>query len=151
MIRFNSRTSEYAWLSNFHRCLVTDKKSRTWLSVEHFYQAMKFERTSGMVFDMISNSTTAAEAKRVAKTFSHLVRDDWDKVKLGIMMEALRYKFREFSDLANRLLDTGEEELQEFAPWGDRFWGVDRNGVGENWMGRLLMKVRDELRHVESL
>ena len=36
-------------------------------------------------------------------------------------------------------------KLVEGNTWGDRFWGVC-GGVGLNWLGRLLMQVRDEVR-----
>jgi hypothetical protein len=37
--------------------------------------------------------------------------------------------------------------LVEGNRWGDQFWGVDlRTGLGENHLGKILMKVRDELR-----
>jgi predicted NAD-dependent protein-ADP-ribosyltransferase YbiA (DUF1768 family) len=26
--------------------------------------------------------------------------------------------------------------------WGDTFWGTDKDGKGENMLGRLLMEVR---------
>jgi predicted NAD-dependent protein-ADP-ribosyltransferase YbiA (DUF1768 family) len=39
---------------------------------------------------------------------------------------------------------TGDEELVEGNWWNDTFWGVC-NGVGENNLGKLLMKIRAEL------
>ena len=42
-----------------------------------------------------------------------------------------------------KLLDTGNAELQEGNNWGDRYWGVDlKTGYGENRLGRIIMKVR---------
>ncbi len=49
------------------------------------------------------------------------------------------------NDLAQRLLATGDAELVEGNNWGDRFWGICR-GEGRNELGKILMKVRDELR-----
>jgi predicted NAD-dependent protein-ADP-ribosyltransferase YbiA (DUF1768 family) len=43
------------------------------------------------------------------------------------------------------LLASGGATLEEGNPWGDRLWGVV-DGVGENRLGKILMKVRDELR-----
>ena len=38
-----------------------------------------------------------------------------------------------------------DEELIEGNWWGDTYWGVC-NGVGENHLGKLLMKIREELK-----
>lgn len=51
--------------------------------------------------------------------------------------------------LREKLLATGDAELVEGNTWGDRFWGVC-NGVGQNWLGRLLMQVRDEIKVMHS-
>jgi len=57
----------------------------------------------------------------------------------------LRLKFTKHESLKEKLLATGDEELVEGNDWNDRVWGkVD--GVGENHLGRLLMKIRAELR-----
>ena len=74
------------------------------------------------------------------------LRKDWEEVKLRIMEEVVRAKFLQHPDLANKLIDTGDEELIEGNCWNDRFWGVDiRTGIGENNLGKILMKVRSEL------
>lgn len=39
-----------------------------------------------------------------------------------------------------------QAELVESNTWGDRFWGVDH--AGENWLGRVLMETRTQLREV---
>ena len=45
---------------------------------------------------------------------------------------------------------TGELVLEEGNTWHDTFWGVDaKTGEGLNHLGRILMKVRDELREKE--
>ena len=36
--------------------------------------------------------------------------------------------------------------LEEGNRWHDTFWGIDQNtGKGENHLGKILMKVRDEI------
>ena len=67
-------------------------------------------------------------------------------LKDGVMLTALREKFGQNADLAEMLLLTDGFELIEFAPWGDTYWGVDKNKVGRNMLGKLLMIVRDELK-----
>ena len=40
-------------------------------------------------------------------------------------------------------------ELIEGNVWNDTFWGVC-NGKGHNHLGKILMKVRDEIRGIEK-
>jgi DNA-binding NtrC family response regulator len=61
------------------------------------------------------------------------------------MEELLMIKFGGKEPLLTRaLLATGEAALIEGNSWNDTFWGV-YNGSGENHLGRLLVKVREEL------
>lgn len=66
-------------------------------------------------------------------------------MKLDVMEACVRDKFTRNADLRRRLLETGDAELVEGNTWGDRFWGVC-DGEGENHLGRVLIKVRGELR-----
>lgn len=61
------------------------------------------------------------------------------------MHDIVRAKFEQNPDLRQKLLSTGSEELIEGNTWGDTFWGVCK-GSGQNWLGRILMFVRDEVR-----
>ena len=67
-------------------------------------------------------------------------------MKLQLMERLLLKKFDDnHPQLQQMLLATGEEELVEGNYWGDVYWGVC-NGVGENHLGKLLMKIRDQLK-----
>jgi predicted NAD-dependent protein-ADP-ribosyltransferase YbiA (DUF1768 family) len=48
------------------------------------------------------------------------------------------------------LLETGDAELIEGNDWGDTFWGVC-GGKGNNFLGKLLMEVRKELRSAQPV
>lgn len=86
------------------------------------------------------------EAKRLGRKAT--LRLDWEKVKLTIMEDLLRQKFA-WKELKEKLLSTGDEELVEGNTWSDTFWGVC-NGKGENHLGKLLMKIREELKEKQS-
>ena len=53
-------------------------------------------------------------------------------------------------ELAEKLLATGDEEVVEGNTWHDRYWGrckcVKHEGECLNWLGRILMRVRADLR-----
>ena len=61
------------------------------------------------------------------------------------MLEALRAKFRQHPDLAERLLSSGDRLLVEHTR-NDTYWGDGGDGTGMNRLGHLLMQVRTELR-----
>jgi predicted NAD-dependent protein-ADP-ribosyltransferase YbiA (DUF1768 family) len=72
------------------------------------------------------------------------LRPDWESIKLDVMETAVRIKFTD-PELAAKLIATGDEELIEGNWWNDTFWGVC-NGVGENHLGKILMKVRADIK-----
>ena len=73
-----------------------------------------------------------------------ICRSDWKEIKDSVMELALRIKFQN-KVLCEKLLNTGNSELVEGNWWGDTYWGVCE-GKGENRLGKILMKIRDELR-----
>ena len=76
---------------------------------------------------------------------SHWRRSDWEAVKIDVMYKALLLKFSQNPELSELLLLTGERELIEHSPY-DSYWGDGGDGTGENHLGKLLMKLRRELR-----
>lgn len=137
--RITNFAGRYAFLSNFYPVHLT-YKNRTYKSSEHAYQARKANNTSQ--HDFIAKAPSPASAKSRGEVCSK--RADWEETKIQVMWEILVAKF-ENPMLRELLLDTGDAELVEGNTWGDVFWGVC-GGVGENWLGKLLMKLRTELR-----
>lgn len=126
---------EYNWLSNFY---IHDRYHN--LSVEHVYLAAK--TTNVMDYRMIITAETPAIAKKLSKTVA--VRYDWDDVKLAVMEHLIREKFSMTPHLEKKLRETAGAMIVEGNTWGDRYWGVC-DGEGENHLGKIIMKVRDEL------
>lgn len=126
------------WLSNFWPCDVAWGKTRS-RSVEAAYQSAKCLRKEDR--DLVAAMEPAA-AKQAVKRMQQ--RPDWLDVRVRVMAMLLRQKFAIGTELANRLIATGVEELIEANTWGDTFWGVCR-GHGQNVLGKLLMEIRSEL------
>lgn len=128
----------YRFLSNFTSVHVI-YDSELYPSVEHAYQAAK---TNDLHW---RRKIQAAPSPQAAKRMGRLapVREDWEDAKLGVMEMLLRQKFATpyYKIL---LMQTDDRELIEDNWWGDKFWGVC-NGVGENHLGKLLMKIRADL------
>ena len=134
----------WAFLSNFYWNEI-EFEGITNPTNEHLFQAMKTldidERRA------IANCLTPGRAKRMGRRVA--LRPDWENVKEDVMFEGLCLKFAD-EQLADWLLETGDEELVEGNFWKDTFWGVC-NGVGENKLGKLLMKVRDMIKEERGL
>lgn len=129
---------EYAFLSNFSPCAVR-LGDLTFQSTEAAYQAAKtLNLEDRKPFTLMG----PGQAKKAGQKLS--LRADWEDVRLAVMEDLLRQKF-EAESYKQRLLMTGEEELVEGNYWQDRFWGVC-NGVGENHLGKFLMKIRCEIK-----
>jgi hypothetical protein len=138
-----SFNGDHRFLSNFWPARVV-LDGVEYPTVEHAYQAAKTvdpaERRT------IADLPTPGQAKRAGKQVT--MRADWDEVKIDLMRDLVRQKFRH-PELAGQLLATGEARLIEGNRWGDRFWGQSPVGNGENHLGRILMEVRRELREME--
>lgn len=135
---------EYNFLSNFYSSPVI-YEGALYRTVEHAYQAAK--TIDPMSRQEIRGCLTPSTAKKAGRSVK--IRHDWERVKFDIMLNLLRQKFNN-QYLQLSLLHTGEAELIEGNTWGDRIWGcvlVKGKLVGENNLGKLLMKVRDELRN----
>jgi len=112
-------------------------------SVEHAYQAAKCAKLRDAA--IIRQCDSAGMAKRLGKEVE--LRPDWPKIKLEIMADLLWQKFVLNPELRARLLTTGDRELIEGNTWGDTYWGKC-NQVGENHLGRLIMRLRDFARYL---
>lgn len=129
----------YSFLSNFSRVDI-EFDGTTYPTLEHAFQAAKTDVPAER--EMIRGLGNPQWARNRGKTVT--LRPGWDNVKLDVMRELLRQKFRH-PKLAAQLLATGDAHLFEGNWWGDTHWGTV-NGTGQNHLGRLLMAVRDELR-----
>jgi ribA/ribD-fused uncharacterized protein len=141
-IYFAHHSQKYQFLSNFARSRFR-LKGFSWMTVEHYFQAMKFEGTNEMHIRRVQGCRTASEARQLGRELSPL-RSDWEDVKVDIMREAIRAKFAQNLMMAKHLENTGDAELIEDLP--DEFWGRGRHGEGQNWTGRILMEIREERR-----
>ena len=137
---------EYEFLSNFYTTEV-EYQGDKYPSSEHAFQAAKTD--CDVERYEIKIASTAGKAKRLGRAAT--LRKSWESEKIAVMAEVLEDKFSEGSKLADRLLATGDAQLIEGNYWHDNFWGDCTCGrcksiKGENWLGKLLMKRREELR-----
>lgn len=119
----------YRFLSNFWISPFR-VEGRIWRSVEHFFQAHK--TTSLVMQNAIADLQFPADAKKAGKLLN--IRPDWNKIRLDIMYVGVLAKFNQNRELRMDLLGTGVREL------------IDTENGNDNEIGKILMKVRNEIR-----
>lgn len=140
-IRFFHPGERYGFLSNyFEYRILLDKFD--WRTAEHYYQSKKF--LDPEIQEHIRQLKTAGGAKAYAHSRRVQWRPDWDRVKMQTMRKAVLAKFDQSAFLSRELFLTGSAVLIEASP-SDYFWGCGEDETGANWLGIILMEVRDAL------
>jgi ribA/ribD-fused uncharacterized protein len=142
VINFYRASAEYGCFSNFspHPIML---KGKTWPTSEHYFQAQKFAGTSDE--EEIRKAGSPMIAARMGRSRERPLRSDWESVKDDLMYEAVRTKFTQHAELREILLATGDATIVEHTE-NDRYWGDGGDGSGRNMLGRILMRVRQEIR-----
>lgn len=157
VILFKMISEDYGFLSNFYKKQFKDPNISgdiKWKTSEHYYQWLKLKYLKDIGEDVSDEDLQLiidAKSPKIAKKLGHKERNninEWDKVKVEYMMIVLRAKFK-YQFFKDRLLETGNEEIQEDSYY-DNFWGNGgRKNNGLNMLGKCLMKLRDELKNEE--
>lgn len=133
----------FMWLSPFsaHRIKVWGEVFPT---LEHAYQWSRV--AAGPNRDAIKDAPSPFVAWKLGqecKDRPDLRVEDFDK--LATMEVLYRAKLAQHPELVEILLESGDREIHKvFAT--DYFWGTGADGSGRNEMGKLLMKLREEMK-----
>jgi len=141
-IRFSKTKEEYGEFSNYSK-YGFDLDGKRWKTVEHYYQAMKFDDPD--IQNSIRKCTNPKDASKIGRSRSNIIKENWIDIRTDYMYNALYEKFTQNTYLHKFLLDTLDEQIIEHSE-KDMFWGQDENGKGENILGEMLMDIREVLR-----
>jgi len=119
----------------------------SWPTVEHYYQAMKFDDADTQA--KIRACTTPEKARKMGRSRFRKRRTDWQKLKTTIMTRAIYTRAKTHASVATALDQSEEQRLIENSNYG-YFWGCGRDRRGSNHYGRILMNVREKLREDKS-
>lgn len=147
-ITFTKVALPYGWLGNMAPFPVKHD-GKWWTTTEHLFQALRFDDLA--VREEIRSVKSPMSAKMRAKKHKAkwviVPRSEQDLANMELI---LRLKVEQHPDLKQQLIATGNEVIIEDCtkrPSG-KFWGSvlkDGQWVGENTLGKLWMKLRDEL------
>ena len=113
-----------------------------WPSVEHYYQAMKFDDPEYR--ERIREADHPRTARKLGRSRRQRRRKDWRQVKATVMTRAVYIKCRTHPEIAEALMATRGKVLVENSNY-DYFWGCGRDRRGANMYGKVLMQVREKL------
>lgn len=144
--RILSFRDRHFFLSNFYPQPIT-YHNLTYPTSEHAYQAEKTDVQT--MREEIRLAATPGQAKRIGQ--KAILRPNWEQMRLRVMEDILRVKFAPDTSCAHLLVMTYPKDLIEGNYWGDRYWGMVQNGKtylweGENNLGKILMRIREDLR-----
>ena len=144
--------------SNFYECKFVEGDN-VWSSSEQCFMAKKAVFFGDReTFLEIIQATTPIEAKKLGRKVKNFDEKAWSEVSFNMMYEAVYAKFSQNEDLKTLLLSEEYENKSfvEGSPY-DSIWGVkmywdnpkiddENNWKGENRLGKVLDKVREELK-----
>jgi N-glycosidase YbiA len=134
-------TSDFYVFNNFSAHAV-EFRGKLYPTSEHAYQAAKCTDPQGQ--EAIRNARSPLQAKALANETYRAARDpDWASKKVAVLEEILRAKLAQHLEAREALQNSGHEDIVEDSPT-DYFWGEGADGSGQNMLGKLWMKIRDE-------
>ena len=152
-IIFGGIHSPYMFLSNYYETPIT-YNNIVFADVERAFQYVKaktFKDTNSA--EKILCSTSPSVAKHIGSTVKNFNMNEWSRVRDDVMLQLLRIKFAQGSDLAQKLLATSGKSLEEAGKSDSYSIGMTLHDKElfntakwtKNVLGQLLMKVREEL------
>lgn len=154
-IRFNSKSENYAWLSNFFETLIHSEKPTPgiFIGVESAYKSYKafFAGEDAETVQQIGRMIDQRKAKKIQ-------HDLPQERKIRLMSRLIHYKFTQNPVLAKKLQATADRILIECTD--NPYWGNGTStasleaGNGLNMLGKIIMKERASYReslHLDSL
>jgi len=134
---------EFYVFSNFSSFQVEWKGYR-WPTSEHAYQAAPFFETAPELVEQIKASRSAHEAFKIAQVNKHRKIATWQEIKIPTMLDICRHKLQQNPYVKAQLVATNDEYMVEDSPV-DSFWGWGPDRQGRNELGKVWMKLREEL------
>ena len=141
IIKFYRAMGNYGFLSNLYKNPI-EFEGRIFPTSEHAYQYGKFKDIKVREWAMKAPKPYLLSILAHG-IFAWDIVENWSKKKVERMYKILQVKFSD-NELKRQLLETRNAILLEDSKT-DAFWGIGKKGTGRNMLGKLLMKIREEI------
>ena len=138
---FLSRTNEDEPLASF-AANEFELDGLTWATIEHYYQAQKFEDQNYQ--KKIAMAETAQQARKLGRSRFKRIRKDWKSIKKTMMIRGVYICARTHRHVYDALIESDNRNFIEDSNY-DYYWGCGRDRRGQNQYGKVLMQVRGKL------
>ena len=113
---------------------------------EHAFQYLKFVDTNKEIANKIKESFSPNDARIIAHENKEYRLSNWSDVKYQNMEKVLRLKVEQNPIVKDVLLNTKDYIIAENCIDEDTDWGLDSNNQGDNNLGKIWMKIRDDIK-----
>lgn len=115
---------------------------------EHAFQYLKYKDNN--ICEEIINCSNPYEARMRGGYYKSKRISNWQDVKYDYLEKVFRLKLEQNPMVREALINTKDYLICEYCIDEDTEWGVDKNRVGENRLGKAWMKIRDEIKRGEK-
>lgn len=113
---------------------------------EHAFQYLKFVDTNKEIANKIKESFSPNEARNIACENKKYRLSNWPDVKYQNMEKVLRLKVEQNPNVKEVLINTKDYIIAENCIDEDTDWGLDNNNQGNNNLGKIWMKIREDIK-----
>lgn len=119
-------------------------RSKLWPTAEHAFQAAHFFDTNPELAEKVRLARSPREADVVANENKQYDDPLWRQKRVAIMAEIVRAKYDQHPLIQETLLSSGTMPIIETND-NDSFWGWGPDKKGENVLGDIWMRLREEV------
>lgn len=142
-IEFYQELGEYNYLSNYsnYGFYINNIFYKT---VEHYYQSEKY--LDNEIKQKIINASTPKEASMLGKEQENKIRKDFKLIKNDVMYKGIYEKFIQNKSIMYKLIETRNKTIVE-KNVEEYYWGTSKDEPSDNNIGKILMKVRTDIKN----
>ena len=141
--------SMYQWqllpLDNFS-AFCFEMNGEYFQTSEHAFQYLKYVDTNKDIANKIKESFSPNDARNIAHENKKFRLSNWSDVKYQNMEKVLRLKVEQNPIVKDVLLNTKDYIIAENCIDEDKDWGLDNNNQGDNNLGKIWMKIREDIK-----
>lgn len=135
-----------AYLSNYSAHAI-EIEGILYPTVEHAYHSLRYDDQK--IQQEIIQARSPFLAWQISQKYKDQQKKDFVENKLQVMEDLLRIKVSQHIDVKQVLSESGNIQIVKHittGPAADGFWDDGVDGLGENHIGKLWMKIREELK-----